>query len=409
MVAVGIFSLLVVAVFQVLGTASRAMKADIAKDSAEAVATRLIDALGRDIRESSYAYVYAGDWMASRDGTGVIGIDVARNYFSSQPWVGGSTLAPGISDEGWSQCTNATCTWAYHPETSGMTPTWPMAFLTQPTRNNIQSVAPVFPPTGFTSIASDARGRMFGHIASGGLCPYCGSTCGDEVFFGGLMIFSPRRQNHTFSYGGLSGYEPQWESMVFYAPLNDGNGIYGIRRYQFFAETITDGGGNPASLVDLLDLDANGIIESPPMTDQAGNFVLDADVEQFGLPKDTSMGGNVLYYYKLDSASSRSFEIKIDRTSGQANVLVGGGAFAGSFSVRTEMRRFGLGCSNFIADTFLNNPSWFVSGVQNNPFGVVELGVVRIVFQVDRPGNTTRGGLNRNEETVQVTMQRPRN
>jgi hypothetical protein len=121
------------------------------------------------------------------------------------------------------------------------------------------------------------------------------------------------------------------------------------------------------------------------------------------------MGGNVLYYYKKDDTISRSFEIKIDRTNGQAAVLVNGGAFAGSYSIRTEMRRFGLGCSNFIADTFMNNPSWFVSGVQNNIFGVVELGVVRVTFQVDRPGNTTRGRMNRNEETVQTTMQRPRN
>ena len=90
-------------------------------------------------------------------------------------------------------------------------------------------------------------------------------------------------------------------------------------------------------------------------------------------------------------------------------MLVTGGVFAGSFSVRTEIRRFGLGCSNFVADTFLNNPSWFVSGVQNNPFGVVELGVVRVILQVDRPGSATRARLKRNEETVQTTLQRPRN
>jgi hypothetical protein len=259
------------------------------------------------------------------------------------------------------------------------------------------------------SSAADARGRLYGHIPAGGQCPFCGSVCGSEVFFGGMMVFSARKLDRTFSYGGTSGYEPQWESMIFYCPFNEGNGLYGIRRYHFFAETITDGGGNPANLTALLDFDNNGIIESPPMTDDTGNFVLDADGEQFGLPNDTGIGGNVLMYYKWDSALGQSFEIRINRVNGQAIVTVGAGSFAGTYTIQTRMDRFGLGGSNFFAETFINHPSWFVAGTQINPFGVVELGVVRITFQVDRPGNINRGLLRDNEEAVQVTMLRPRN
>ncbi|GEM_PF-3206399 len=409
-VASAIFAVLAVVVCQLLRPAQTSMRTGVALNSVEGTASRLIDAVGRDVRETSYAYVFAGDWSAYRDANGVVSIDVARNYLSATPTVGGSTLAPGIADEGWSECTNPACSWAFRSQAAGVLPIVPRAFLGQPTRNNPQTGSPANPPASFSFTPSDARGRLFGHLPPGGTCPFCGFPLGAEVHFGGLMVFSPRKADRTFSYGGSSGYEPRWQSIVFYCPFRDPQtGFYDIRRYAFFAESIQDASGVPADLYDLLDFDGDLVIESPPMTDFLGAFVLDADGEQFGLAPDAS-AGNRLSYARWDSALGRSFRIDVDRRTGAATVVVGGSAFAGTHQVRTAMRKFGLGVSDFEASTFLNNPSWYAGGTRVNPEGVIEPGAVRITFQVDRPSNPSRRqtGLGF-EETVQTVLLCPRN
>lgn len=408
LVATAIFSLLVAAIFQVVTTSQKAMRNDAARASAEDAATRIIDRLGKDVRESSYAYIYAGDWVALRGG-GAVTISVARNYFSATPYVGSTTLVPGIADEGWGQCPNPACTWNNHLESGVMEITTPHAFLGRPARNNPQ-VAPVSPPATFAFSAADARGRLFGDRAAGDTCPWCNAPLASEAFFGGMLLFSPRRSDRFFSYGGQTGYEVRWESMIFYCPFRDPNtGAYTLRRYVFHASALGGGPGVGPSLIDLLDFDANGVIESPPMTDGGGNFVLDADFERFSLVPSATFSGNALVYHRADATHALSFRIEVDRDSGQAVVSVGGGPFAGVYNVRCEVTRFSLGVSDFDVSTYINNPSWFAGGVMVNPTGVAEPGVVRVTFQVDQPTGRGPGPDPGFQEAVQVTMLRPRN
>jgi hypothetical protein len=404
MVTVAIFGLMVAAIFQILLTAQGNMKADVALHSAENTATEIIKAVGRDVRESSYAYVFGGDWLATKDAAGVVSIDESRHYFSSMPGLGGATLAPGLTNEGGGQCSNPACPWCNSAGGGGPAPLNPHAFLARPARNNPQTGSPSSPPPSFSFNPGDARGRLFGHLDPGTPCPYCQTILDDEVFFGGLLLFSPRRADNTFSYGGNSGYEAVWESMVFYCPFrNQATGSYELRRYAFFASEFTAAGLPPATLIDLLDFDGNGVVESPPMTDQGGNFVLDADGERFSLVPAASGTGNDLLYTRW--SAGRLFRIQIDRAAGTATVNVIGGPYAGARNVNLRVKRFGLGLFDFDASTFINNPSW--AGV--NPTGVVEPGIVRITFQVDRPGTPRRGNTMDHEEAVQTTALRPRN
>jgi hypothetical protein len=410
MVASAIFALILVAIFQVMVVAQKSMRSQAALDTVEGTATRFINQIGRDVRESSYPYVFAGDWMATKDGAGIVRIQVTRNYLSSSHQTGGATLVPGISNEAWGQCPNPACRWTAHPTAGGPEPNIPQAFLAAPTRNNPQVNIPTNPPPSFAFSPQDRKGRLFGHIAPGRQCPFCGSTVVIDAYFGGLLVFSPRRADKSFAYGGTSGYEVQWESLIFYCPIRDPNtGNTDIRRYQFFASALAGAGGN-ANLMDILDLDANGIIESPPMTDQAGNMVMDADVERFGLVPGAGAAWD-LWYSRNNAATGRSFMIRVNRTTGMANVTVVGGGFAtgGAVQIQTEVRRFGVGLSDFEVSTFINNPSWMVGPNVTNPLGVGETGVVRITLQVDRPSNPTRGAGMDREETVQTTTLRPRN
>ncbi|MHC4599162.1 MAG: PulJ/GspJ family protein [Planctomycetota bacterium] len=407
MMVVAIVALMVAAVLTILVSAQRNMRSEVAHHAVEGTATTVIDAIGKDVRESSYAYTFAGDWLAVRPVGAPVSINVARNYFSASPGLGGGALAPGLTGELGAQCPNPACTWCNHVEGAGLVMTVPHAFLARPARNNPQSGAPTNPPPAFAFSPADAKGRLFGHRAPGDACPFCSTALVDEAFFGGLLLFSPRAADRTFSYGGATGYEAQWESMIFYCPWRNPNtGNYELRRYAFFASLFT-GGGPPANLIDLLDFDGNGVIESPPMTDTNGNFVLDADGERFCLVPGAS--GNDLLYTRWDASTGRSFRIQIDRTTAVATVTVGGGPFAGGLVRPLEMRRFGLGLSDFDASTFINNPSWTAGGPPVNPTGVAEPGIVRITLQVDRPGNPTRGNLMDREETVQTTALRPRN
>jgi len=408
MVAIAVFSLLVVAIFQIIAIAQRTMRSEVARDEAEGTGTRWIDSLGRDVRESSYAYVYAGDWLATRDGAGAVAINVARNYFSASPASGGNALAPGISDESWLQCPNPACPWCNVGSSGASVPKIPYAHLARPSRNNGQAGSPTTPPPSFFSSDADARGRLFAHLVAGANCPFCNTALSTEAFFGGLLVFSPRRADRSYSYGGASGYEALWESMVFYCPFRDpGTGSYNVRRYVFYASSLAGGGQTP-SLVNILDFNGNGIIESPPMVSQAGQFVLDAQGEAFHL--QPGGGRNDLRYARWDSAAGRGFEILVNRATGAAAVTVTGGAFAGTTNLNLGFTQFGLGVSDFDVSTFINNPSWFVGAAQINPTGVVEPGVVRITFQVDRTGATrsSHGNLGQ-EESVQTTMLRPQN
>jgi prepilin-type N-terminal cleavage/methylation domain-containing protein len=410
MVAVSIFSLMVVVIFSMLATAQRSMKSDMARDAAEGTGTRLIDRIGRDIRESSYAYVHAGDWLAGHDGTGAVAILVARNYFSASPATGGVAQVPGISDEGWQQCPNPACPWSNFQTALGTDPKFPNAILARPTRNNPQSGSVPSVPLSFAFSDNDARGRLFGHLAAGANCPFCDTALSTDAYFGGLLVFSPRRADRSYSYGGSSGYETRWESMIFYCPFRDPNtGLYSMRRYQFYAASLP-AGASPPSLVDLLDFNGNGVIETPPMTRTDGTLALDAEGEAFHLQPNS--GRNDLRYVKWDNAAGRAFEILVNRQAGTASVRSQGGAFdsGGFVTMNLEMFQFGLGVSDFDVSTFINNPSWPVGGNAVNPAGVMEPGVVRVTFQVDRPGPfATRAGQLGQEESVQTTMLRPQN
>ncbi len=398
MVSVSIFSLMLYAVFTGLMGSNEIMRFESKMDSAEGGATRLLDRMGRDIRESSYAYIFAGDYYATRDLTG-IDIEVARNYFSSNPLLGGKTLVPGISNENWGQCTNQVCGWC-NTFGAGSNPIIPNAFLSRPTRNNLQAGAPAYPPLFFQFSAQDARGRRVSHVRPGDPCPVCGMPLSSDAYFGGLLFFSPRKSDNTFSYIDASD-EVQWESMVFYCPFRRTQGGCEIRRYVFYASSIDPN----ACLTDLLDFDDNGVIESPPMTDTFGDFALDADGECFSLI--SAVGGNKLLYARWDTGAGRSFRIDVNRTSGVADVTVVGGPYGTGATqiIQLKMDWYARGLSDFEASTFLNNPSWDSGGLIINPTGVAELGVVRITFQVDRLERPNPDYL----ESVQTIMFRPRN
>lgn len=404
-VATAVFAMMVVAIFQIVGTAQKSMQIDVAKESVEGTASNLLAQIGKDVRESSYTYIRAGDWRATKS-AGVVTIANSRNYFSSAPLTSGATFAPLIFGEGWVHCPNPACTWSNNVTGLGTEAKIPHAFLSSPIRNNFQTNAPLTPPTNLSWTTSDYMGRNFGHLTINDNCPFCQTALVDGGHYSGLMCFSPRRANHSFSYGGTSGYEAQWESVVFYSMFRLNNGAYGIARYVFYASSLAAGGVTP-NLINLLDFNANGVIESPPMTDQTGIFVFDADGEEFSLFNNGT--ANMLRFRRW--TATQSFDIMIDRVTGLATVTVTGSPFAANGAqIQTEMQRFGLGISGFSVSTFVNNPSWFDgTGALVNPLGVVELGAVRVTVQIDRPGIAKKGAGMDNEETVKSTMFRPRN
>ena len=189
--------------------------------------------------------------------------------------------------------------------------------------------------------------------------------------------------------------------MVFYCPFRLAQGGGEIRRYVFYASSISSN----ACLTELLDFDGDGIIESPPMTDTFGDFVLDAEEECFCLAP--SVSGDMLLYAKWDTKTGRLFRITVNRTSGVANVTVEGGPYGGGGTkeIQLKMDRYAWGLSDLDVSTFLNNPSWESEETIINPTGVTELGVVRITFQVDRLKKSGPEYL----ETVQTIKFRPRN
>ncbi len=178
--SVSIFVLILLAMLQGMGGTYDTMRQEADMNSAQGGATIFIDRMGRDIRESSYAYIYAGDWYVS-PGVDGVSITVARNYFSSNPLIGGTTLVPGISNEGWGQCMNPTCNWCTRLEGSGMVPNLPMAFLARPIRNNSQSGTPIYPPPSLLFSTQDARGRLFSHVSPGASCPVCGTILSSDA------------------------------------------------------------------------------------------------------------------------------------------------------------------------------------------------------------------------------------
>jgi hypothetical protein len=286
--------------------------------------------------------------------------------------------------------------------------TIPHAFLSQPFRNNPQSGAATVPPASPYFSSMDGRGRLFTNLDPGAECPYCGSILESESFMSGLCLFSPRKVDRTFSYGGDSGEEAVWESIVFYCPFRDASGSCEMRRYVFYASMVDPA----ANLLDLLDFDDNGIIESPPMTDQDWNFVLDATVEQFSLVSEAGAGGTVnkLRFYR--TSGTRTFEIRVDRDTGMASVTVLGGSYdtGGAVDIRLRMRRYASGLSDFEVSTYFNNPSYQDTlGDVVNPTGVSEPGVLRITFQIDRSSYPSRDPRLNRVESVQTTMLRPRN
>ena len=152
-------------------------------------------------------------------------------------------------------------------------------------------------------------------------------------------------------------------------------------------------------------IDGDEIIESPPMTDTFGDFVLDAEAEFFCLAP--SFSGGMLMYAKWDTRINRYFRITVNRTSGVANVILVGGPYGGGGikQVQRKMGRYARGLSDLDVSTFLNNPSWESAGTIINPTGVAELGAVRITFQVDRVEKSGPEYL----ESVQTIKFRPRN
>lgn len=60
-ISISIFTLVMFVIFSGMNLAFDTMKLDAKIDSAEGGATMLIDRMGADIRESSYAYLFAGD------------------------------------------------------------------------------------------------------------------------------------------------------------------------------------------------------------------------------------------------------------------------------------------------------------------------------------------------------------
>lgn len=398
-ISVSIFVLTLLALFRGLGGTYDSMRQEADMNSAQGGATIFIDRMGRDIRESSYAYIYAGDWYASKGVDGV-SITVARNYFSSNPLSGGPTLVPGISNESWGQCMNPTCYWCNRLEGSDTVPNIPMAFLARIIRNNSQSVTPIYPPPSLLFSPQDARGRLFSHVPPDASCPVCGTTLSSVAYFGGLLLFSPRKKDGSYSYID-NGNEVQWESMVFYCPFRRAQGGSEIRRYVFYASSYDSN----TALKELLDFDGDGIIESPPMTDTFGDFVLDAEAESFCLIP--SAGENMLLYAKWNTKTGQLFRITVNRTTGSAEVTVKGSPYGvgGTEIIQLKMDRYARGLSDFDVSTFLNNPSWESNGTIINPTGVTEPGVVRIAFQADRLENSGPDYL----ETVQTVKFRPRN
>jgi prepilin-type N-terminal cleavage/methylation domain-containing protein len=407
MMAVAIFALAVGVVFQLSATAHRSLRVSISRSDVEGGASLLLAQLGRDVRESSYAYIFAGDWLAQRSGSGEVTLAVARNYFSDSPMVGGNLLVPGLAGEGWGQCPNPVCHWAVRDASGTPSPVLPHAVLARPLRNNPQIGSATWPPVSPFFSDLDAKGRLFNRIPPGGRCPFCGAVLKDEAFFSGLMVFSPRAKGHHFSYGGPGRKEVRWEAMIFYCPFRDSDtGLSEMRRYAFFASDVHP----DASLADLLDFDGNGIIESPPMTDQNWHFVLDADAEQFCLVDDGT-GAHHLHYARWDGGAGRSFRIGINRATAVADVTVTGGPYptGGAIQIPLSMKRCAPGITDFDASTVINNPSWMNAGVQQNPTGVLEPGVVRVTFQVDKPPVAGRTTTHPPIETVQSTLLRPRN
>ncbi len=400
MVSLTIFSVVMGGIFMGVIGFEKSMKYETAMESVQGSTTYLLDRLGRDLRESSYAFVFAGDWYALRDPGGV-DIEVARNYLSSSPFFGGATLNPGISNEGWAQCPNPVCGWSSRPGGAGVDPILPNAFLAQPVRNNFVADAPMYPPTSFQFSTVDARGRLFGHLSPGDRCPECGSILDSQAFFSGILMFSPRQEDGSFSYSySVNGNEARWEARIFDCPFRRAQGGSEMRRYVFYASSSNAAAG----LADLLDFDGNGLIESPPMTDTDGNFVMDADGEFFGLIP--SGGRNNLMYARWDGTAGRIFSIEVDRLTGMANVMVGGGPYnSGMQVIPLMMSQHAFGLSDFEASSFINNPSWEAGGSTVNPTGVWELGGIRITLQIDRSRNL----IDNQMETVQSTMFRPRN
>lgn len=400
MVSAGIFSLVTFAILVALDGMHSTMSFESRMESVDSNATSIIEKMGRDFRECSYAYVYAGDYFASKDALGVVTIEVARNYLSSNPFLTGTSLSPDINNEGWGQCPNGSCPWRARTNTVTFDPIEPKAFLGQIVRNNPQVQAPTYPPPSLLQNQADGRGRLYGHLNPGDECPSCGTILSSTAYFSGVLLFSPRRADGSFSYTD-SGDTPLWESMIFYCPYKSPQGNTEIRRYVFYASSLDAN----ASLVDFLDFDANEIIESPPMTDTLGDFVMDAEGENFSL--GLNGGQNMLNYTKWDNASGRSFGISVDRATGSAALMATGGpfGFVGIKTVSLEMMSFASGLSDFEVSYFINNPSWDGAGGTVNELGVMETGAVRVSIQVDKTRITDLNPM----ETVQSIMFRPRN
>ena len=306
---------------------------------------------------------------------------MARNFLSTYPTSGGTTLVPGISNEGWAQCPNPACTWCNRLAAGGATAFEPHIHLSHVVRNNAQSVSPLYPPPALQFSTQDRKGRLFAKRSPGERCPFCGSTLQSMAYFTGVVMLSPRENDGTFSYTD-DGEEPLWESMIFYCPFRYSSGESEIRRYVFFASQWNAN----ASLVDLMDFDDNGLIETPPMTDTNGDFVLDADGELFCFVDGGTGSANWLYFLRWDSATSRYFRIYVNRTTGTALVTVNGGTYGDGVTRQFSllMERYATGVADFDVSHFINNPSYESAGATVNPEGVAELSGVRFTVVTDR-------------------------
>jgi len=400
-IATSIFTMVLVGTFTAIDGMRKTLEFETRLDAVASGSTLLMDEIGADIRESSYAYIYAGDWYSYRDPAGAVNIMVARNYFSASPFLGGNTLVPGISNEGWGQCPNPSFSWSNSLNAAGVNPLYPKTFLTSPIRNNVQMKAPVYPPPTLTYSIQDAKGRLFSFLPPGENCTSCGSVLESEAFISGVLLFSPRKEDGSFSYVDGAN-EPQWESMIFYCPYRRSAGVCEMRKYVFYASSLAVN----ASLADFMDFNGNGIIESPPMTDANDDFVLDGDGEVFFM-NIKATGRNSMVYYRWDNTTSRYFQIEVSRDTGIANIYISGGPFGsiGSQQVQLDMHTYAMGLSDFDVSSFINNPSWVSGGAVVNPAGVMELGTVRVTLQTDRSKRRDQ----RRMETTQSTMFRPRN